>query len=636
MRKYIKLFYLLIFVLITNYGSSQNIIDSLKIELQNPISTYDEINTLLTIGKEYTDINTDSALVYINKAEIELEIVPQPFLHGKYHHVYGQYLVRINKYNEAIIEHKNAIVHYTEIDSISHIPYLYNLIATSFKELISYDSALSYYNMSIQLTDTVKDKYLQASNYNNVALVYKGINQPEKALSFYQRALTIFLNLKRYKQAAITLNNIGIINRNIGNYEKAIRYFEEAIQYNKESDDVYNLCMSYNSIGTAYKDILDYEMASSYLKEAVRLSEESGFIGLVAKSSANLGVVFEGIPEFDSALLYYNKSLSICKKLGIVRGEIINSINMGNVYMKIGQYKDAETLFLKALELSKTSNFNYYLVDIYNSIFETYSLSGNYKKSVDYFKLYDALRDSLDKIETTNQLNELQTIYETEQKELENQLLKDENKISQLTIQRQRMVAILTIGIIIFLLLIAVILYLINRVRLIELKKQNEILEIDQKKQQFILQRTELNLKLKHQQVTSKVLLIAENEINFNKLADELYYFKTKLRSVGDRKKYESLINSYKKSSLKNPLEEFDVAFKSIYPDYNNKLLSKYPGLTPREMQICAMIRLNLHTKQIAALTNNSTKSIETARYRIRKKMNLNIHDNLTNELKAI
>jgi DNA-binding CsgD family transcriptional regulator len=81
-------------------------------------------------------------------------------------------------------------------------------------------------------------------------------------------------------------------------------------------------------------------------------------------------------------------------------------------------------------------------------------------------------------------------------------------------------------------------------------------------------------------------------------------------------------------------LSEFETAFKAIYPDFFRNILQKHPELTPREVQICALIRLNLQTKQIAMITNNSPKSMEILRYRIRKKMGLLTDQSLSNELK--
>jgi len=58
-----------------------------------------------------------------------------------------------------------------------------------------------------------------------------------------------------------------------------------------------------------------------------------------------------------------------------------------------------------------------------------------------------------------------------------------------------------------------------------------------------------------------------------------------------------------------------------------------YPDLTTRDLQICAMIRLNMNTKDIASVTFHTPASIDTTRYRIRKRMNLPNDQSLVNEL---
>ncbi len=75
--------------------------------------------------------------------------------------------------------------------------------------------------------------------------------------------------------------------------------------------------------------------------------------------------------------------------------------------------------------------------------------------------------------------------------------------------------------------------------------------------------------------------------------------------------------------------EIFKLRFKEIHPSFFNNLLEKYPNLTNSELKFCAYLRLNLSSNQIAALLNISKEGIRKARYRIRKKMDLDIKDSL-------
>ncbi|HRI47961.1 MAG TPA: hypothetical protein PK559_12720, partial [Ignavibacteriaceae bacterium] len=68
---------------------------------------------------------------------------------------------------------------------------------------------------------------------------------------------------------------------------------------------------------------------------------------------------------------------------------------------------------------------------------------------------------------------------------------------------------------------------------------------------------------------------------------------------------------------------QFEEQFIKIHPDFFKKLTEKYPNLTANELKLCAYHKMNLGTKDIALLTALSVRSIQTSRYRLRKKINI-------------
>lgn len=76
--------------------------------------------------------------------------------------------------------------------------------------------------------------------------------------------------------------------------------------------------------------------------------------------------------------------------------------------------------------------------------------------------------------------------------------------------------------------------------------------------------------------------------------------------------------------------EVFEKHFESVHEEFLKRLKEKYPDLTPREMKLCAYLRLNISSKEIATLMNISTRGVEISRYRLRKKLNLDHDTNLT------
>ena len=75
----------------------------------------------------------------------------------------------------------------------------------------------------------------------------------------------------------------------------------------------------------------------------------------------------------------------------------------------------------------------------------------------------------------------------------------------------------------------------------------------------------------------------------------------------------------------------FEQAFNNADKDFLEKIKKSHPDLTPNDLRFCAYLRLNLSSKEIAPLLNISTKSVETKRYRLRKKLGLEHNSGLVN-----
>ncbi|WP_426047281.1 helix-turn-helix transcriptional regulator [Chryseobacterium sp. NFX27] len=104
-----------------------------------------------------------------------------------------------------------------------------------------------------------------------------------------------------------------------------------------------------------------------------------------------------------------------------------------------------------------------------------------------------------------------------------------------------------------------------------------------------------------------------------------------------EKEKMNDLIKKTDKISLSNNLYELAISrnslfityFKSQFPDYFERILESCPNLVASELEICALLKLNLSTKDIATATNTTIRSVENKKYRIRKKLNLSSETDL-------
>ena len=81
--------------------------------------------------------------------------------------------------------------------------------------------------------------------------------------------------------------------------------------------------------------------------------------------------------------------------------------------------------------------------------------------------------------------------------------------------------------------------------------------------------------------------------------------------------------------------QEFRLRFTAVNEEFYQKITNQYPGLSQGDQKICALIKLNFSSKDMARLLGISVESVHTTRYRVRKKMGLSRSTNLEDFIAA-
>ena len=157
-------------------------------------------------------------------------------------------------------------------------------------------------------------------------------------------------------------------------------------------------------------------------------------------------------------------------------------------------------------------------------------------------------------------------------------------------------------------------------------------LESSQKLMQLKNEKLKLDIESKNRELAvSTMSLIKKNEF-LNSIKSEL---KEKQGTTGqDLKKVIKIID--KNLNNTDDWKLFEEAFNNADKDFLKLIKDKHPVLTPNDLRLCAYLRLNLSSKEIAPLLNISPRSVEVKRYRLRKKMDLPHESSLTNYILEI
>jgi PAS domain S-box-containing protein len=138
----------------------------------------------------------------------------------------------------------------------------------------------------------------------------------------------------------------------------------------------------------------------------------------------------------------------------------------------------------------------------------------------------------------------------------------------------------------------------------------------------------------KRELISSALRLIQIGELN-NHLVSELANISQFTNKQGSDLIRQLILENSNKSG-ENIWQEFESRFENVYHDFYKKLSEKFPELSQGEKKLCALLRLNLNSKDIAAITNQNPPSVDMARYRLRKKLNLQTDENLIDFLIGI
>lgn len=151
------------------------------------------------------------------------------------------------------------------------------------------------------------------------------------------------------------------------------------------------------------------------------------------------------------------------------------------------------------------------------------------------------------------------------------------------------------------------------------LKKTNTILRENQILERELSEEKENSLRLKEREIVTLAMEIADLQKQLKEMVDSSAEneisreFANRIRGVLDQKNY---------------WQHFAANFTEIYPEFTTSLLQMFPTLTENELAFCAMLKLQLSTKEIASLMGITLQSVIAQTKRIQKKMALQ-DDNL-------
>lgn len=239
-----------------------------------------------------------------------------------------------------------------------------------------------------------------------------------------------------------TYNNIGEVYKKLAEHNKALEYLLRAVDLKK--GDSSSQAVTYYNIGELYIKSGEINKGKEYISKSFSIASAKKDKRVLAFDYWSFAAIKEYEGDLKGALDYYIKAEKIWRESGDTRSLIQTYQDMGEVYRKMKMFSDADRYLSLALQLAKRQNVPDLQLKNYERFAKLDSNRGDFSSALRYMSLHNQLKDSVYNLSKTEQIARLQTIYETENRERENQQLRTEKELrdSQIALQSITLAAI--------------------------------------------------------------------------------------------------------------------------------------------------------------------------------------------------
>ena len=313
-----------------------------------------------------------------------------------------------------------------------------NLLSAKIKVIKNdFSDVLAVLEPSLEKAIQLEDSILISECYDAFGSYYY-YSDVAKSVDYYIKSLRILEQYEEQESLLSKITNIGSLLGRIGQNEKAVEYLLRGVQIAERTKQDYVKSTIYNNLAVIYYELGDNEKSKYYLEEALvvarRLKDEPMICGIVV----NLGELYQGEKQFKKAMEYYNEGLNSPAIENLPDQKIYTLHNIATLHYDLKDYQTAIKFAEDALSIANTLNITMHNAELYKVLAESYEQERNFEEALKNQKLYKSFNDSLFNIQNTEKIAEIQAKYDFDAAENENILLKKDNEIQALTIEKQK------------------------------------------------------------------------------------------------------------------------------------------------------------------------------------------------------
>ena len=379
----IRVFFLFLLVLTFSTNSfSQSIfevLDSLKVELQQSKTPTEEAAILSELTWFYVQVSLDTAVMYGEKA---IEVA--------------------NDLNDPVL-----------------LSQAYSDLAYAWMEKGELVNARENYQSALDIRYEIGDSSKIYGTITNLGSVYQRDFQSDSAMANYLKALAFFERSGNERNADFIRNNIGVIYLELKNYRKALEILEQVAKYREANEDYYNLATTLNNLGSIHKHLGDDKKSEETYLKALEIYKDIGDAYYTSTTYNNLATLYNSQKRSKLAIEFAEEGLKLAEQAGATYDYVLLLSNLAQSYSDLKEFPKSKQYYLESVAGFKAQNAEEDLMTMYLLMSPVYAALNMPDSSAHYTQEYIALQRKLSEQEILELTSDLETKYQSEKKDKE-------------------------------------------------------------------------------------------------------------------------------------------------------------------------------------------------------------------------
>ncbi|MCP4205409.1 MAG: tetratricopeptide repeat protein, partial [bacterium] len=298
------------------------------------------------------------------------------------------------------------------------------------------ERALQELTEAIGLLEELGDTAGVASASNSAGIVALERGDTQQALAFYLRAFRLYEGAGDLHGVGQVLNSIGMVYQALGQHDEALDFLYRSLEIKQQLGDQQGVGRRLHNIGNTYRATGDPAQALEAHLRALEIREQVGVPRSIARTLLAIGVDYRDLGELEQATAYVQRSIGMWEEIGNKQGLAAALHYMGELHRQAGSYEAARKAFERALALNTEAGKP--PSSTLRELVEVYGALGQGREMLEAFRQYDAItKESYDE-ENSRSIAEMQARFDADQKEKEIELLRQQQALQALELERQR------------------------------------------------------------------------------------------------------------------------------------------------------------------------------------------------------